>query len=144
MELLIKSLRDALEYTPKNKTYAIRISSERSLDHLYDLVESDKWVNIASYVFDDIWPDMPGGLWGQYTILTDEKAKRIISDFKVYIPQTETLLVQCQRGRNRSPAVGIALNDIFELGYDTDSLKEEFPEFRPFVYDTFLQVGKDI
>lgn len=54
MELVILSLLEAVKYVPQNRTYAIRISSEFSLDHLYDLVESDNWVRIASYVFDDV------------------------------------------------------------------------------------------
>jgi len=144
MELLITSLMDAIKYHPVKKTYAIRISSEFTIDHLYDLIESDNWVSIASYVFDDVWPGMPGGLRSRDVVFNEDLAQSILTDFKEYLPQTEILLVQCQRGMNRSPAIGIALNEIFGLGYDSDSLKEKYPEYRPFVYDTLLKVGKNL
>jgi len=143
MELLIKSLMEAVKYRPVKKAYAIRISSEYSLDHLYPLVDSENWVKISSYVFDDVWPGMPG-LDPRDVLLDDDKAQRILLDFKDYIPQTETLLVQCQEGIYRSSAVGIALNEIFGLGHDADKLKKEHPEYRRFVYEMLLKAGKKL
>ena len=144
MELVILSLLEAVRYVPQNRTYAIRISSEFSLDHLYKLVESDNWVAIASYVFDDVWPGMPGGLGDRDVVLSRSKAGSIISGFQEHMSGIETLLVQCQRGLNRSPAVGIALNEIFNLGYDTKWLKQQHPEFRKFVYDTMLGAAREM
>lgn len=144
MDLLILPLCDAIQYHPVKKMYAIRISSEFSLDHLDSLVDSENWVKISSYVFDDVWPGMPGGLDPREVVFNEDLAQRILLDFKEYIPQTEAVLVHCSMGRNRSPAVGIALNDIFGLGYDTDELKMRFPEANWYVYETLLNAGKDL
>lgn len=143
MDLLIMSLCDALRYEPLNKTYAMRISSEYSHDHLWSLKYSENWLSIASYVFDDVWPGMPGGIWPRATIFDKDLAQKILSEFKGFLPQIETLLVHCSRGKNRSPAVGIALNEIFDLGYDSDELKQKYPGYNYFVYDTLIETAKE-
>lgn len=144
MELLIYSLSDAIKYVPVKKTYSIRISSEYSMDHLFSLVESENWVRKTTYVFDDVWPRMFGGLDARDVVFDENLAQQILLDFKDYIPQTETLLVNCLRGMNRSPAVGIALNDIFGFDYNSYSLKRRFPESNWYVYDTLMKAGKDL
>ena len=144
MKLEILSLRDAIQYVPENKTYAIRICSERTVDHLHSLEMSDKWVGSNWYTFDDVWPGIPGGLGPQEVVFSGKKANKIITDFRENFSNIETLLVHCHFGRNRSPAVGIALNDIFDLGYNTNQLKKEFPEYREFVYNTMIETSKNM
>jgi hypothetical protein len=146
MELLIKPLEEAKFYVPKNKTYGIRISSEWAyLDSFVDFVESDNWVKISSYLFDDVWPGMPrldGVLYGRETPLSVEKAGKILTDFQEHISEIEALLVVCTYGKNRSPSVAIALNDIFELGHDSEAMRQDYPGFRPFIYNTMLRAAK--
>jgi len=144
MKLEILSLRNAIQYVPENKTYAIRICGERTVDHLHALAMSDNWVGSNWYTFDDVWPGIPGGLDPQDAVFNEEKAKKIITDFRENYSNIETLLVHCHFGMNRSPAVGIALNDIFDLGYSSNQLKKEYPAFREFVYDTMINTAKNL
>jgi hypothetical protein len=142
MKLEIMSLRNALQYVPEDNTYAIRICGERTTDHLHCLEKSDKWIGSNWYVFDDVWPDIPGGLEPMEVVFNEKKAEKIITDFREKKENIETLLVHCHFGQNRSPAVGIALNDLFDLGYNSNQLKREFPDYREFVYDAMIETGK--
>ncbi len=143
MKLEILSLKRAIQYVPKNNTYAIRICGERTTDHLHCLERSEKWIDTNWYVFDDVWPDIPGGVEPQEVLFNEEKANKIITDFNNK-DNIETLLVHCHFGQNRSPAVGIALNEIFDLGYNTNQLKVQYPDFREFVYETMIDTAKNM
>ncbi len=148
MKLLIKSLNEATEFVPENKTYAIRISSEYDfLEQFEHFLESDNWVEVNRYLFDDVWPGMQRSddvIYGRETMFSVEKGIEIIEDLKEHISDIETILVVCTYGQNRSPSVGLALNDIFELGHDSASLKEEHPRYRPFIYNTMLEAAEDL
>ncbi len=136
------SLGKAQKYVPELKTYAIRIGSEFDFLNIMPLKESENWVNIFEYYFDDVWPGCPGGIPPRVTLLNDNLAKKIISDFDTHREKTEHLLVHCSAGKNRSPAVAMALNDIFNLGYDSKKLKEKYPDYNSYVYETLLKNSK--
>ncbi|MBS3140460.1 hypothetical protein J4479_05665 [Candidatus Woesearchaeota archaeon] len=139
MDLEILSLLEACEYRPKNRTYALRIASPKHLyeSPVFDLVNSPLYT-IVTYAFED---ENPPRL---YHSLTESLAKQILTDFKDRGLDQDTLLVHCSRGQNRSPAVGMALNDIFGLGYDRKVLKQKFPEANWHVYRRLLEVSKAI
>ncbi len=137
-------LTEALEYTPTDSTYVIRIKYSPKLHSYHDdrpLQESSLFRRIQSYGFDDTDPHFP---------LKDRKhldidlAKQIINDFAEGRNGCETLLVHCRRGVNRSPAVAIALNDIFNLGEDTDKLMEKHPEYHRWTYNILLSAAGKI
>ena len=67
-------------------------------------------------------------------------AKQILSDFEKVKKNTETILIHCRKGNNRSPAVGIAMNEIF--GWEIYGLKERFPHYRRFVHKILMDVVK--
>jgi hypothetical protein len=184
MELLIKSLEEAISYVPNKKTYAIRI--EGSWDYGFDnLKESNNWLQIKTYCFDDIWPkewkeyswidlndpyfngklaDSWDNLSKKYPLMTKQSllgllesrgqaydraiifeksdAVKIINDFNNLGAGTEAVLVHCKKGQNRSPAIGIALNEIFN--WEIEGLKENYPDYRRYVYSTMLDAGKEI
>ncbi len=143
MNLLIMSIFDAIKYVPSNPTYAIRIESPpdpksniKSLAVRYPLHKSDLYT-IVEYNFDDRTPDFGSG-----KLFDEEIAQLLLTYFKERGLSKETLLVHCTRGENRSPAVGIALNDIFKLGYDTQELKRQYSDATWYVYDVLLDVAK--
>jgi hypothetical protein len=139
MKLSIMSLSEALIYTPQSKTYGIRIGSEFDLFHIMTLKESKNWVKIFDYYFDDVWPGCLGGITPRDALFNNQLAQKIISDFDTYKNQTDHLLVHCSAGQNRSPAVAMALNDIFNLGNNSEKLKEKYPRYNKFVYETLLK-----
>ena len=138
MKLLIKALRDAISYIPDNRTYAIRIFSSfvKERDKL-PLHSSGLWVNVAEYVFDD----NTDSYMACPKTIDDKIAISIITDFARHRETTETLLVHCTLGRNRSPAVAMALNDIFKLGYIPKELREEYVVANLYVYPKLLEIA---
>ena len=94
---------------------------------------------ISEYVFDD------NNEFYQASLVTiDEKiARKILNDFEKKGIDKETLLVHCSLGKNRSSAVAIALNEIYNLGNDTRRLKKRFSEFNEYVYNMLIKVSKE-
>lgn len=142
MNLLIFGSAEAAAHDPVDNTYAIRIEHPQTKDKNWSipLKESSKYVGVDTYYFSDCWP---GGVIFDDDILFDEHhAKKIIENFKNKKDITDTLLVHCSRGINRSPAVGIALNELFNLGHDTEKLKDKYPQSTWHVYRTLIKVGQ--
>jgi hypothetical protein len=142
MEIKIMSAWESAEYIPDSPTYAIRIDSDSWLSYSsrHPLKESDKWVGVNKYNFDDAFP----GQRGSEKPLSTGDAKKIIKDFERYVPETKVLLVNCLQGRNRSPSIALALNDIFGLGHDIEEMKKMYSGFRGFIYDTMIDAAKEL
>ena len=181
MNLEILSFREALNYIPKDKSYAIRISNGITHFPIRDLIKSNNWININIYSFDDVWtkewkeyswldfnsPDferVAGKSWeelsreyprmteksflsylengcsfGRITLFDKNKAIKILEDYDNIKKDVDSVMIHCNRGENRSPAVGIAMNEIY--GWGIEGLKEKFPNYRKFVYDILKRVG---
>ncbi len=135
----ILSLEAALEHIPQNPTYAIRIESG-CLESFDDLpLKHPLYCPIRTYTFDDVEPGML--IDSKEILFKAPLAKKIIEEFRPY-SKTHDILVHCLFGRNRSPAIGIALNDIFDLGQDTEALKQKFSESNWYVYRTLITAGR--
>ncbi|MBI2103361.1 hypothetical protein HYT55_05960 [Candidatus Woesearchaeota archaeon] len=139
MDLHIFGWGEVFAFQPTKSTYAIRIASSKNypLDQK-PLVDSTLYTRIVKYTFDDIEPGM--GIDGLR--FTRTLAEQILRDFQQHKDSIEALLVHCAFGENRSPAVAIALNEIFALGHETSVLKERYPELNKFVYRTLLETAK--
>ena len=131
------SLSDAIDYKPVRQTYAIRIHSARF--DVDEPLEPSSLYTIKEYIFDDRTPQL-----GEGKLFDTMLAKKIIYDFKEQQERQKTLLVHCSRGLNRAPAIAIALNDIFQLGQDSEVLKQKFPETNWYIYDLMKEVGDSI
>lgn len=109
MDLHILSLDVAEKFVPDKPTYALRIFSSR---RTYEpLPANPLYLRISEYIFDDnVGPFQAGPI-----SITDDIAREMVIDFAKYRDQVSALLVQCDRGINRSPAVAVALNDVFGL-----------------------------
>ena len=137
MDLHILSLPDAIEFLPDKPTYAIRIfSSWDNQRKIRPLQSSELYTSINQYVFDDNDRAEVGPIWFDKGL-----AKKIMEDFKENKSSAEALLVHCSIGKNRSPAIAIALNEIFNLGHNSEELKQKYGGFNGFnrhVYKTLL------
>lgn len=140
MDLKILGLAEAVAYQPTNSTYAIRIGSKKK--GLKAALQQSELYTIVEYFFDDVDPTRWGKVSADSITIDETIAESILSDFKEKGLDKETLLVHCLRGENRSPAVGIALNEIYDLGHDTEELKKQFPETNWYVYEMLLKVAK--
>jgi len=139
MDLHIFNILEAIVYQPKNSTYAIRIASKRR-DLEEHLLQPSGFYTIVEYLFHDVDPAFSKN---DSLIFDEPLAQKILDDFKQQGLGKETLLVHCMQGENRSPAVAIALNEIYSLGHDTEELKKKFPEANWHVYKTLLKVAKE-
>src|SRR3989344_221992 len=74
--------------------------------------------------------------------ITEDIADSIVRDFAKHKDNVEALLVHCTRGRNRSPAVAIALNEVFSLGDNSNELKKEFHAYNKHVYKLVFEAGQ--
>jgi len=133
-------LIEALGYVPRKPTYALRIFSSWKTDWEINLQESPLYRKVSKYVFDDVSP----GLMRENSVLfNEEMAEGMLRDFEPHVEECECLLVHCIRGRNRSPAVALALNEIFSLGGDTTFSRGRDSEVNWYVYNTLLGVVKN-
>ncbi|MFA4887527.1 MAG: hypothetical protein WC595_04905 [Candidatus Nanoarchaeia archaeon] len=137
MDLHISSLIDILNHQPVKPTYLIRVVSSMEGDYPVELPRSRFYVAGFEYRFDDTHPLIRSGV-----PLSDVMAEQMLREFEKERRNVEELVVVCLRGQNRSPAVGIALNEIFNLGQDSRALKKEYPEFNTFVYEKLIENAK--
>lgn len=115
MDLIITDIIGARFILPTCPTYVIRIQSEIStIDKMIGHRENS-FYTVREYTFDDRTPTLGSG-----KLFTPDIAERILTDFRTDGLDKEALLVYCIRGKNRSPAVGMALNEIFGLGHDQE------------------------
>ncbi len=135
---------DALQFTPTRPTYLIQIDgsySQGKFEEYFERVRSNPLYHYArQYRFDDVWPGMVG-VEGKI-ILSPALANQMLDDFLEGQQDCEALLVHCARGKNRSPAVGLAFNRIFDFGLDHLALREKHPGYTLHVYQTLLDVAK--
>lgn len=144
MNIKITSLWDAVSYKPDKPTYAIRVfSSESVLGSDRQLKQSPMYKHIREYIFDDndTHPFLIkcGRKW-----LDEDTARQIVSDFKENRGEVETLLVHCNQGQNRSPAVAMALNELFELGNDLSELQKKYKDYNHFVFEMLMHIGQSL
>ncbi len=145
MDLHIFGKWDAQTFQPTKPTYAIRIFSSYSQD--FDkkpLATSPFYQRIVEQTFDDIWPGSPTFGFQNPTMFSEQMAESIIRDFSAHKDSIDVLLVHCARGMNRSPAVALALNEIFDLGHDPQMLKTQYPDSTWFVYRTLKEVASKL
>lgn len=134
MDLHILDSSGAEHFQPTKPTYAIRISLDGQTP-FKELQNSPWYVKIAEYTFDDNYPGCKQGA----VTLTPEMADTLVRDFAQFKDSIGALLVHCGQGKNRSPAVGIALNEGFGLGHDTEELKNRHNRYNRYVYKLVLE-----
>lgn len=141
MKLLILSLTDAVTHKPTRQTYAIRISSPGLSLAGFPLADSCLYSRIREYYFDDIEPSC---VCHDDVLFDSTMAEMMLRDFQEHKGCCKSLLVHCSRGRNRSPAVGMAFNEIFGFGYDPDKLKGRYPDANMHVYNVLKEAAKKL
>lgn len=145
-------------HRPKEPSIMIRLFSSKSyledcmhysFEKVYpDLDYERDYLKVLKYEFDDYdleeWEDIDeikkDPLLKKIILFDEEKAKKIIKDFSECRKDASSLIVHCLMGERRSPAVGMALNEIFELGAEIDEMK--YPRFNRYVYRTMLRLAK--
>ena len=143
MDLLIMSWLEATEHKPTKPTYAIQIFSSSDIlkdKKLYPLQDSPYYAHVACYVFDDNDQQYRAGPIS----LDEHMAEALLHDFDTHRLSVQALLVHCALGKNRSPAVGLALNEIFKLGCNSEALREQYAGLNREVYQTLITTAQKL
>lgn len=135
----------ALEYEPQEQTYGIRIGFSGICSEIataeFKRLESHPLYVPHAYYFDDAEP-WTKDEWERP--ITKETATKIVNDFKEGKDRCSALLVHCERGQSRSPAVAMSLNHIFNLGYSNKELAQKYPLFNLHVAQTLYTVAEEM
>ena len=83
-----------------------------------------------------------GHVTGRKTLFDEKDAKRIFEEYDKYWKDADTLVIHCRFGINRAPAIGIAMNEIYNLGMK--GLKEKHPNYRRYIYDVMMRTAEDL
>jgi hypothetical protein len=154
MKITILSLKEVQNYKPSHLSYLIRIfGNEESYKESSHLEGS--FVHSAVYFFDDLdlYLESQSGKAHLKKIIHAENpqifhknlALNILSEFDTYRRREpfQELVVHCYLGAGRSPAIAIALNEIFQLGAKTKDLINLYPEYNEYIFDVMILAGKD-
>lgn len=122
LKVAVMSAELAGSYKPVDRTAVVRIfDSSRRAQKTYPRLKEGLYVDIFKYVFDDIpveriSPDqLDKIIRDDRLVLFDEGiAERILDDIFSIRDDCETILVHCNVGLSRSPAVAAAVMDLVE------------------------------
>ncbi|MFA4887241.1 MAG: hypothetical protein WC595_03440 [Candidatus Nanoarchaeia archaeon] len=140
-DLHILSAIGASQHQPTKPTYAIRIHSTNAQLEPRPFVPSLHYLHIKEYTFDDNdtqpWRIENGPQW-----FTSEMAKDIIEGISSTRSSIESVIIHCSAGKNRSPGVARALNEIFSFGHLSALLRGNYPNANHHVYQTLKEAAK--
>lgn len=121
MKIKIFSKHSIRNYEPEGKSFCIRISSHE----LYPLKFENKYEEISSFSFDDVEFE------NDYSITEDEAFELLEFAKKAITSNADELIIHCDYGQRRSPAVGIAISEMFQ-GSD-NGLRLLYPNYNRLV-----------
>jgi len=143
-------LEEARGHSPQRRTYLIRIKGGNPVTNAsFGQLKESKLYVPHEYIFDDL--DNPNyddeeeeGCGEDYILFKPQIAKRILLDFRRESGGCKELLVHCFNGEGRSPAVGLGLNNLFDLGEDSELFSARYPKLNKLVYSIMLRTGYEL
>ncbi len=82
-----------------------------------------------------------GTTWERRSLLSEAQAGMIMDDYEEAGGYFDNVIIHCNQGLNRSPAVGKAMNEIY--GWGIEGLEDEFPFYRRYVYEIMMRAASD-
>ncbi len=83
-----------------------------------------------------------GHLKNKGRLFDEYLARDILKNFEKFGKEAEGVLIHCTKGKTLSPAIAIAMNEIY--GWKIKGLKEKFPHYRRFVYGIMMDASKNL
>ena len=142
MHISILDFVSMVNHVPREPTYVLRINSKRHPLQL-NFLEEYALHTVREYFFDDVDSE-EHAIREIMHLLTEEEAETIVRDFQKDGLDKPHLIVHCTEGKNRAPAVALALNELFRLGRNFEEIRARYGELNQYVYRTVLQAGKRI
>lgn len=136
----IISLEKDIEQAITDDSYIIRIidqgyKEDKILPYLN--IKTDYDIKIKDYTISNNLLGSDKKIWkcdkNSYSF-NKSTAKQIIDDFRKDYSKDMNLIIHCLKGIKRAHAIGIALNETFDLSHDTEELKKIYPNYSPLVY----------
>lgn len=158
MAITVLPKQIAATYEPKARTKAIRLMDNQPEQRKTypPLKESPLYVSVHEYFFndenpDERWPTDPVArdyelrrfLLEGKKLFDEDIAMRIMADFEDG-QDFEDLLIHCSAGISRSPAIAIAMNDIYNLGEDHLRMRTRYNKHSTFVYRIMMETAKKL
>jgi|SRR3989344_2984952 len=142
MDIHILDFTSSLNFIPNKPTYALRIFNVTGpQDFVHELLYSENWIRIVNCYFHDTNPEEAKRLCFSHFLEIDY-ARKMVRDFARYKDRCEAVMIHCMAGMNRSPAVAVAFNDIFGLGNDSQTLRNQYTDLNEYAYETIIKAGK--
>lgn len=129
--IVVLNLDNAEEFTSNSPWGAISVVSEGQWPKL----STENRVGILHLAFWDIEELIPG-----YKRMTEEQAEKILNFADEIWDKAECLLVHCEAGISRSPAIAAAISKI-KIGHEGGYFQTHFPN--RWVYSTILRVNEN-
>lgn len=135
MNIIVKNKGSARNFTPSEDCKSWAAISVSSKPDAWPDLNQDKLVDWLKLSFDDI-----DYFVGENYVLFDETYADKILNFVEKNKHVDTLLVHCEAGISRSPAIAAAISKIY-LGYKEDQIY--FDKYSPnmLVYNVLLNVA---
>lgn len=133
MNIVVLAQKEAKNYIPMNNSAIIRITSVypfRELKGRFDFC--------LELFFDDISEIVENDIDNMSNVITNEEANQIVS-FVEQIKNCKELVVHCDYGKGRSPAVAAAISKMLGFEFNINS----YPDINMLVYDTIINLNKN-
>lgn len=131
MKIKILNKHSIKEYEPEEENLLIRITSKLPFSE----IKENKYKEIYKYGFEDLPYE------SSYSI-SKEEAISLIKNLEENKDKKE-IIIHCDYGQSRSPAVGIAYSYIL-FGEDKYNLKEEYPDYNRYVVEMIKKEYEEI
>jgi predicted protein tyrosine phosphatase len=131
MKIKILNKYSIKEYEPEEENVLIRITSQLP----FSKIKENKYKKIYQYGFEDLPYEC------NYSI-SKEEAINLIKNLEENKDKKE-IIIHCDYGQSRSPAVGIAYSYIL-FGEDKYNLKEEYPDYNRYVVEMIKKEYNEI
>jgi predicted protein tyrosine phosphatase len=117
-EILIFNKKEAREFIPKNNSIIIRMGDTYPFPKL-----KGKYIDILELYFSDIEYN------SEYSIQEEDK-KKLIEFVNKYKNSVETIVIHCEYGQGRSPAIAYFISNYLEV---FSIKKEDFPNINNYI-----------
>jgi len=125
-KIIVFNKKDAKNYIPKDKAIIIRMGDSLPFPKL-----KGSYIEEKSFYFSDV------DAISDYAITNDD-AKEIISFVDKYINKVNEIIVHCEYGQGRSPAVAFAISEYLKsknISIEEQNYLDKYPNINKYIFE---------